>query len=462
MKIFSLGAVSVISTLFLVGTVHAEALVDALVSAYTTNPTLQARRAQSRAADEAVPQALSNWRPTVTASGDLGRGAYNSNEAVPQSQIGTPRDASLTITQTLYRGGRTVAATAQAESGVQADRAQLTGTEQSVLLDAATAYVNVVRDMAVLKLNINNEQVLQRQLQASQDRFRVGEITRTDVAQSEARLAGATAGRIKSEGDLEASRSSYERVVGVAPQSLLPPESIKGLPDSVDAAVAQAIKDNPNLVAAQYAHDAANHGIDVVRGALLPTVSLKGDVQRSFDQASHGTWARQAEAMLNVSVPLYEQGAVYSQLRQAKNTAGQQRLQVDDTRRQVIDATHEAWESLQSARAQIVSLRAQIEAANIALEGVQRESQVGSRTVLDVLNAEQELLNARVGLEQAERSERVAEFTLMNATGQLTARGLALPVERYDPTIHYHEVRDQWFGDNPTATKDAAEPAKAK
>jgi len=447
----------IIASLGLSGAAFAETLDEALVSAYTTNTTLQSQRARVRSNDELVPQALSNWRPTVKLSGDIGRAKLSNNAAGspgdPVNQATTPRDVALTVSEPLYRGGRTVAQTKQAEATVQSERALLAATEQTVLLNAVTAYVNVVQGVAVVELNKNQEQVLQRQLDATNDRFRVGEVTRTDVAQAESRLSGAHADRIQSEGDLVAAQANYLALVGHAPANIAAPPTSIGLPPSVEDAKALALEQNPNIQAAQYVYDAAAYGIDLVAGELLPQVSLNGTASHTVDNyhlnvdgGATNSYSRVYQASVNVTVPIYQQGQEYSRLRQQKHVAGQRRIELDSTRRDTIQSVTQAWEALQTARARTTSYADQIKAAEVALEGVRRESQVGSRTVLDVLNQEQELLAARVNLVRAQHDEAVGVYQLKSAVGQLTAQALALPVEIYDPVKHYDDVRNQWIG----------------
>ena len=433
------------------GGAAAAPLDQVLATTYAGNPTLAAQRSQLRAADEGVPQALAGWRPTVTVTASAGRGTYFSN-MVPSRFEATrnPRTGALTVTQPLYSGGRTVAATAQAEANVQAERARLHATEQSVLLAATNAYLNVVRDEQVLALSINNEQVLKRQLEATQERFQVGELTRTDLSQAEARLARAVADRIGAEGTLKTSRANYLNAVGAAPDGLVLPGMPAGLPARLDDATAAALADNPNVVAADRGADAAREAVDVVFGELLPTVSVQADVTRTLDNGTlsanevYSTTAK--EVLLNLSVPLYEGGGTYARLRAAKQTAGQRRTEADQARRDAVEATSKAWEGLDSARAQVRSYESQVRASEVALAGVREESLVGSRTVLDVLNAEQELFDARVNLARAQHDQLAAAFQLKAAVGQMTAENLALPVDRYDPDAHYQAVRDKWIG----------------
>jgi outer membrane protein len=426
---------------------HAQSIEEAMSAAYATNPTLQAKRAKLRATDETVTQALGYWRPTVTLKGDYGRMRQESNSATPPDQTRTPRSGKLTLSQPIFRGGRTVAATRKAENNVLSERAQLQAAEQTLLLSAATAYLDNLRDLAVLDLNRNNEQVLKKQLEATKDRFQVGELTRTDVSQAEARLSRAEALRVKAEGDLRASRASYLTVMGEAPRDLKEPVQPGGLPASLDDAVAQAKSTHPDVISAQYAEKAAQKNVDLVAGELLPTLSLDADAGRSWRATSLTSRTETVEVIASLSVPIYEGGtATYARVREAKEVAGQRRLEIDQTARTAIETATKAWESLETAQAQVRSYADQIKADEIALEGVKREAEVGSRTVLDVLDAEQELLDARVNLVKAKRDQWLAAFQLKAAVGKLTAQELGLAVDRYDPTQHYDKVHYKWFG----------------
>lgn len=426
-----------------------QTLSDALMAAYLNNPTLLAARAGLRATDEEVPQALANWRPEVTVTGDYGISMITNtrNTGSDVDQVRHPSGVDLTISQPLFRGGRTLAATSEAENNVRAERARLMGTEQTVLLEAVTSFVNVFRDMAVLKLNINNESVLKRQLEATRDRFQVGEITRTDVHQAEARLARAVADKIQSEGDLEISRANYENVVGeAAPEQLQSPALPEGLPDSRENALKMAATKNPDVIGAEFDKRAAVDGADGVLGELLPELSLDGRLSQAYQTAGESGRITTKSVTLNLTVPLYQQGAVYSRLREARQTAAEATLTIDQERRDSIESAAQAWESLLTARARVKAFGTQIEANVVALEGVQREAAVGSRTVLDVLDAEQELLDSRVSHVRAQRDELVASYQLLSAVGRLTARDLGLGVTLYDPREHYNEVRGRWFG----------------
>ncbi len=429
------------------GTARAQTLDEAMAAAYANNPTLTAARAGLRGTDEKVPQALAKWRPTVDVDISIGRSfTFSNTRTVDRTQARTPRGGSLTIKQPLFRGFRTVAEMRKALSDIRSARASLIGVEQTVLLSAATAYMNVVRDQAVLELNISNEQVLNRQLEATRDRFRVGEITRTDVSQAEARLAGSTADRIQAEGNLEASRAAYQNVIGAVPGNLTRPQAAGDLPVDREAAISSARELHPDVLSAIHDEESARSSVDAIVGELLPVLNLTGKMSRNFETAGNKSRVEERSVTANLEIPLYQSGSVHSRLRAAKQTAGQKRLLIDKARRDATEAAARTWESLQTDRARIESISAQIEAAEVALEGVEREAAVGSRTVLDVLDAEQELLDAKVSLVRAQRDETVAVFELKAATGQLTASRLGLPVTLYDADLHFEEVFDKWFG----------------
>ncbi|MBT5941617.1 MAG: TolC family outer membrane protein [Rhodospirillaceae bacterium] len=438
-----------IAGIFASGVAHSQTLSDALAAAYMNNPELLAARAALRSEDEAVPQALANWRPNVSLSSGIDRTHTHLNtRTANRDQMRSPRDASVSVSQSLFRGLRTIAGVNKAELDVKSARATLLAKEQDVLLSATTAYMAVVRDQAVLDLNIKNEQVLQRQLEATQDRFRVGEITRTDVSQAEARVAGAAADRIQSEGNLNNSRANYLNVIGEVPGKLLAPTTLGTLPAGLDAATKAAMADHPDVVGLSYDEKAARENIKSVRGELLPTLSLAGSFARAWESSTNDSQLTTGKVGVDLTVPLYQKGSVYSRLRAAKQNAGESLLKLEDARRDARETAAKSWETLETAKARIKSFTAQIKAAEIALEGVQREAAVGSRTVLDVLDAEQELLDAKVNLVSANRDQVVASFQLQEAVGRLTAKNLGLQVKIYDPTTHYKEIRSKWFGSN--------------
>lgn len=421
-----------------------ETLYDALAQAYISNPTLQAQRASVRAIDEGVPQALAGWRPTASATASAGVKQYKTSSISDQTL--TPLSGALSVTQPLYSGGQTVSGTQSAEREVLAARANLRGVEQSVLLTGVTVYLDVLRDQARVQLTLNNEAVLTRQLEAARDRFEVGEITRTDVAQSEARLSGAKAIRVSAEGDLAAARASYEQVIGRAPGKLEPAPPLPGLPGNMADAINMAENQNPNINAAQQAEAAAGHDVRTAFGSLLPSISLVGTLQRTDEATIENSSARNDSLIAQLSVPLYQAGSVSSKVRQAKELRNQRRIEIEVARRFVVEETRQAWEALVASRSRIAAREQEVRANEIAMEGVKQEAAVGSRTTLDVLDAEQELLDARVALVVADRDEYVAGFRLLAAVGGLSASNLGLQVTPYDPNKHLDQVRDKWWG----------------
>ncbi len=422
----------------------AESLAEAIIMAYQSNPTLQAQRAALRVADEGVPQARSGWRPNVEIVGDAGY-RYQNNDPGSDGD----RDlysANLRVTQNLFSGFGTVADVKRAKHSVRAERARLTITEQEVLLNAVRAYLNVVRDEAVLQLNINNEKVLNRQLEATRDRFNVGEVTRTDVAQAEARVARARADRVRARGDLRISRGVYVQIVGKEPGKVRKPPSAENLPSSLQESVQLSLDSNPVVLASLYDERAAWQNVRVVRSRLLPRVDLVGEGGRSIDQTAADSTVDSAQITAQLTVPLYQRGSVSSQVREAKQVLSRNRQRLSEARRQATEDANNAWESLVTARARIRSFNSEVRANRIALEGVQQEALVGSRTVLDVLDAEQELLDAQVNLVRAERDETVAQYELLSAVGRLTAKAMQLETDVYDEQRYYRQVQDKWWG----------------
>jgi TolC family type I secretion outer membrane protein len=427
--------------------VSAETLEEALMLAYQGNPALNARRASLRATDENVPQAAAGWRPTVRLAGNAGRRDINtevgSSTTVNESR--NPASLGVTVTQPVYQGGRTQAGIRRAEAQIQAERARLMATEQTVFLGAATNYVNVLRDQAVVELRANNEQRLRRQLEATRDRFRVGEVTRTDVAQAESRLARSAADRVLAEGDLTASRAQYERFVGKHPEQLVEPSMELPLPKSTTEAAAIAGENNPTVVAARFEEAAQLFRIREVQGELLPDVNIVADASRTTDSSARNQTTDSYGVAAQVTVPLYEAGSITSRVRQAREIATQRRIEIEDARRQAHTDATSAFEALETAQASLRALQSEIQAATIALEGVQQEANVGSRTVLDVLDAEQELLDAQVRQVRVKRDAAVAMYQVLTATGRLTAKDLALPVPQYDFDANYQRVRNKWW-----------------
>ena len=430
----------------------AQTIQSALAQAYRSNPTLNAQRAAQRAIDETVPQALSNYRPRVTGQADSG---YQHFESISTSggtftQTNTnisPRGGNIGLIQTLYNGQRSGNLTRQAEASVLAGRETLRNTEQSVLLDAATAFMNVLRDTAILDLQRRNVQVLQEQLKQTRDRFNVGEVTRTDVAQAESRLAAAQSQVLAAEANLKSSQAIYRRVVGVEPVNLRPATPVDRLSPSTQAgAVDAGWQQHPTVNAAQYTVDAAQMAVKASEGSLYPTVTLESSVNRRWDVQPGVTDQMTGTVLGRVTVPVYQGGAEYSVIRQSKETLGQRRIELDVQRDLIRSTVVQAWAQVEATKAQIIAAQAQVTASEVALNGVREEARVGQRTTLDVLNAQQELVNARVSLVTAQRDRVVASYTLLASVGRLSPQVLGIPTDLYDPRVHYHQVRDKWFG----------------
>ena len=429
--------------------IKAESLAEALASAYSGNPTIRAERARQRATDEQTPQALSGWRPTVDAAAEAGVAITDTDPNPTGTQSGTtyPADFSITLTQPVFRGFKTVKGVKRAEATVEAGRQNLLAVEQQTLFDTVQAYMNVIRDRRILMFRQRNVTVLREQLRASTERFNVGEVTRTDVAQSRARLSLSESTVAEAKSNLAASIATYNKVVGHAPGSLKYPKLPK-LPNSLEGATGLAEKINPNILAAAFVAEAARHNVGVVRGDLLPTVTLEASGTRTIKDLEHvdNQNVNQLTILGRVSIPLYEAGRVYSAVREAKQVESQRRIEIISAARTVREAVVTAWNFLIAARETIVSSKAQVSANTLALNGVKQEYLVGSRTTLDVLNAEAELLNSQVILAQAERDQIVAAYQILGSIGQLTARQLSLGVEYYDPIDNYDNVRNKWFG----------------
>jgi len=424
---------------------HGQSLEEALVMAYANNPKLLAARAELRSVDEQISQALSGYRPTVSSSGSYGYERSETNLTSWESS--NPSSIGINLSQPLYQGGGTQAAVSQADNVIDAQRANLTATEQQVLLDTVTAYMDVVLARQVLDLAINNEARLARQLEATEDRFRVGEVTRTDVSQARASLANAQASRVSAEGDLIASNARFEEVIGVQPADLSDPGPLIALPAEIDTALDISQVRNPTIRAALASEAAARDGIDVRFASLLPTVALTASYTAGRDISAGLTRQNVAEILVTATIPLYQAGLAESQVRQAKQTAAQRRLEVDEARRAVQANLVSAWQAYATAQAQTVAFQEEVAANEVALEGTEREAQVGERTVLDVLDAEQALFQSQINLANAQRNAVVASYALQAAIGELTAVDLMLPTDYYDIDLHYRQARSDWgFG----------------
>ena len=419
-------------------------LKEALGVAYETNPQLEAARAGLRATDENVAQANSNFRPNVSVGSSYGY------EKIPPflggSPTSTPLSGQLSLNQTVFNYSD-IAQIGKAKAQVKAGRAQLVSTEENVLFTAVTAYMNVVRDEATLRLRQNNVAVLQKQRDATQEQFKVGELTRTDVAQSQARLAGAQADLINAQGQLAISRASFEHQIGRPAETLEDEPALPTLPKEQQSAIDLAMKLNPDLLAARANVKAADHQVDVALGALMPQLTVNGQYQYAQNNPSYGPFTIHALTVLgNLNVPIYQGGGEDAAVRQAKELRGQAEMMAADAERLVVEQTRTAWQAYTSAVATITSNQAQVEANKVAYQGVKLEQQVGARTILEVLNAEQELLNSQVALVTSKRDAAVAAYQLLSAVGALTAKNLALSVRGYDPIEHYDDTAGRWVG----------------
>ena len=445
-------ALAVALTAFSTGLAQAESMSGALTKAYGFSPDLNQQRAATRAADEGVPRATAALRPTVTgtSTGGYQWTRVDAPGKAPFKSNTFPRTAGLSVTETLYNGGRTGNTIRQAESTVMQSRETLRLSEQNILSNAATAYMNVLRDTALLKLQENNVQVLQEQLKQTEDRFQVGEVTRTDVAQAQAALAQGLAGAFTARSNLQNSLAVYRQLIGEQPRNLEPARPVEILlPRNLSDAVAASQAEHPSIQAALHAVDVAALNVTIQEGALLPTVTATGTAQYARDPTSSGTPNQQSQilsAVATLTVPIYEGGATYSAIRQAKELLGQARLQADLQREAIRAAVVSAWGAYQNTKLVIQSFQAQVRANEIALNGVREEAKVGQRTTLDVLNAQQTLLNSRVSLIGAQRDQVVNSYALLAAVGRLSSTTLGLGVVAYDPSIHFDQVKGKWIG----------------
>ncbi len=431
------------------GTASAATLREALVSTYQANPTLTAQREALKATDAGVAIARSAGRPTVTGSVGVTRDLTRSGRFDTGLSKGPFVTGGVDISYPLFRGGTVRNSVEAAKTRVEAGRATLRAVEGDVFTEAVAAYMDVIRDRATVELSANNVRVLETNLEATRDRFEIGDVTRTDVAQSEARLELARAQLINAQGRLTASEENYRRVIGVRPDQLQPPPPLPPLPSTADEAVRIALADNPDLIAATRQAEAAGYDVNSARGTRLPSVSAvaSGDYARTINGETGGA-ARSGTATsvgLLGQIPLYQGGLPSARIRQAQALEGQALEQRVASERAVVSVTRSAFADYQAALEEIKSNEVAVRANELALEGVRAENSVGTRTILDVLNAEQELLNSQVLLVTARRDAYVAGFQLLNAMGQAEADDLGLeggPL--YDPLGNYRRVAGDW------------------
>ncbi len=420
-----------------------------MASAYSTNPTLNAQRAATRVADENLPIAKSGYRPTINASADYGV----SRSVTAVSGFGTststlhPGGFGITISQNLFRGFRTNNSVAAAEAGIRAARETLRNVEQNTLFDAASAFVDVIRDRKLVAIRKKNLAFLNEQSRAARARLDVGEGTRTDLSQANARKALAQAQLSAAQAQLRSSSAIYQRVIGHAPGKLKMPRPIsRKLPRSLDAAFSIAFAEHPALKATKSLVEVAEYNVKVSEGALLPTFTLEGSASKRFNASSTVDHITSASLTARLVIPIYQGGAATGAIRRDKETLGQRRIEVDASRDQVRTAVVSAWTQVLAAKASTIANKQQERAANLALSGVIEERKVGQRTTLDVLNAQSDVLTAQELLVNSQRNEMVAGYAVMSAIGRLNSRQFRLKVAHYEPKDHYRAVKDKWYG----------------
>lgn len=441
---------SILPAFLLITTLPAasQTLDDALAQAYSTNPTLNAQRAGQRATDELVPTAVSGYRPTLaaTASAGVGHSRYVDG-GTPYTGGILPTVLTLTATQTLFDGFVTYNNTRNADVQVKGQREVLRNTEETVLLQAVTAYMDVLQDEALLQFQQQNQSALAEQLQATDNRFRVGEVNRTDLAQAEASVTDAAYKVANAEANLNAARATFHQVIGVTPGKLGVPRPITRLmPPTVDAAVATGLARHPAVLASRYAVEAATFQIKMAEGALAPTLSAQTQVLNETDPNAETQQVQKGTGTLSLNMPLFQGGAEYATIRKAKETLTQVRHEEQQNEDSVRAGVRTYWSSMIAAQEQIRSAQTAVTASTLALQGVQEEWRVGQRTTTDVLNAQTNLTTARSSLATAQRNSVVSAYSLLSAIGHLDAGTLNLKVRRYDPSIHLDQVRDAWAG----------------
>ena len=425
-----------------------ETLEDALTQAYVGNPTLVAARATLRSVDEGVPQARALARPSPAISGSAG-GQVNKNNLYPYDYKWTrinPRTIGVSVSQPIYKGGQIDASISQAENTVISQRATLFDTEQSILLQAAIAYLDLAQNQELLDIQIDFENLQRRDLGAYQARYRVSQVTVTDLNLQEAQLATATATRNSAESAMAAAVSNYIKIIGTTPdQRLTIPQVDLPLPASREEAVALARANNPKVIAAKITEAAARDAVDISDSALLPTVSVTASATRSLDQAAPRDRYESVSVIASVSIPI-DNGSVTARSRGARQSASAARTSIEQALRASQDAAVSAWLALFTARANIALFQTAIKANEGAVKGMARQAASGFTTISDVLNTEQRLLDARVNLVKARHDKTVAAFSVLAAIGQLSAQNLKLKTQYYDYEAHYNASRGKWLG----------------
>jgi outer membrane protein len=429
----------------------AESLPEALAKAYQTNPQLNSERARQRATDENVPQALAGYRPQILAT--LSSGLQAVRNLLPDNTVQSaslkPWTIGVTVTQTLFNGFKTANSVRVAELQVQSGREALRNVGQGVLLDAVTAYTNVLANQSLVEAQRSNVAFLRETVGITQRRLNAGDVTPTDTAQAEARLSRGLADLNAAEVNLAISQATYTQVIGNPPAQLQPAETVdRYLPRNRDDATTMAFKEHPAVTAAGFDVDVASTTIHVAESSLLPSITLQGNASHSSDSdQTLGTFRTdQASVIAQMNAPIYDGGTAASQTRQAKELAAQSRLVLDQVRNQARTAATGAWVANEGAKIAVAASESEVRAATVALAGVRKEAQGGQRTTVDVLNSQADLISAKARLIGAQRDRVIASYTLLSAIGRLDVKTLALNTPDYLPEVHYHQVRDAWHG----------------
>ena len=424
---------------------HAETIAEALALAYANNPTINAQRAATRAVDENVPIAKSGMRPTVSASADISK-SWSDDSLRGVTHL-TPGGFGIAISQSLFDGFKTRNNVEAARAAVQASRETLRNTEQNVLFDAASAYLDVIRDQAIAGFRAQSLEFLNEQVRSERARFQVGESTRTDVAQAEARQAAAVAQLNAARAQLQSSIAVYRQVIGKEPHKLRGPAGVGNLvPGQLQRALDIAFAEHPAILATKYLVDQADWNVKSSESDLLPRVTLDGSASRRYNSSQHGQITDNAQITATLRVPIYQGGRVSATIRQNKETLGQRWIEVDQTVDSVRAAVVSAYSQLEAAKASVVANQSQLRAAQLALQGAVEERNVGQRTTLDVLNTQQDVISAQIAQASSQRDVIVAGYALLSAVGRLNSDQLRLAVAKYEPVEHYEAVVDKWFG----------------
>ena len=441
-------AVAIPTILMMPAAAGAETIKGAMAKAYANNPDINAARAGLRATDESVTIAKAGYRPQIAGTASETRSRLTGVGNVTGSDFNVTTDSvGITITQQIFDGFQTLNKIRAAESSVYATRESVRATEMQILFSAAQAYANVALYQDIVSIRKQNMAFLNEQLKASNARLQVGEGTRTDVSQAQAQLSAAQALLAQAISQLKQSQAVYVQIVGEEPKGIHDPGVAKGgMPSGLDAAVALGLQQHPTILAAEHAVDTAGFQEKAAEGSMLPGVSIQGSVARGINTLNSQSTENSASITAKLTVPLYQGGAEYGAIRQAKETLGQQRIKVDSARMAVRQSIVSAYAQMQASVAGIKANKSQISAANMALSGVMEERNVGQATTLDVLTSQQNVLNAKESLAQSVHDLAVASYSVLAASGQLTVETQDLQVAKYDPEVHYNAVKDAWFG----------------